>query len=250
MQSARLKAADIARCRDFSHDACGLDVRQRFADTGYFRPDVATHFGENLAWGGAAGRQPARLAARLARLGRASREPAQAGLDRAGHRARLRRELPRHREQPDLGLALRPPGLGGSGERAAVPPGRAARPQAASSIAPVSQRIRTLPASLPGNEHRTLATSALPPDPPRPSATTLPPNARCPDDRGPGGRLVGRVGRRSRRPANAPGSRRSSAPTTTSRASNAAASRTTRGRRSRVSPRARRRSVWARSSRR
>lgn len=58
MQSARLKAADIARCLDFSHDACGLDVRQRFADTGYFRADVPTHFGENLAWGGASAGSP------------------------------------------------------------------------------------------------------------------------------------------------------------------------------------------------
>jgi uncharacterized protein YkwD len=58
MQSAQLKAADIARCRDFSHDACGLDVRQRFADTGYFRPDIATHFGENLAWGAATAGTP------------------------------------------------------------------------------------------------------------------------------------------------------------------------------------------------
>ena len=58
MRSAELKAADIARCRHFSHDACGLDVRQRFADAGYFRADVPTHFGENLAWGAAAAGSP------------------------------------------------------------------------------------------------------------------------------------------------------------------------------------------------
>ena len=52
MQSAKLKADDIVRCREFSHDACGVDVRQHFADSGYFRADVETAFGENLAWGG------------------------------------------------------------------------------------------------------------------------------------------------------------------------------------------------------
>jgi Cysteine-rich secretory protein family len=58
MRSAELKAGDIARCRDFSHDACGLDVRQRFADVGYFRADASTHFGENLAWGAASAGSP------------------------------------------------------------------------------------------------------------------------------------------------------------------------------------------------
>lgn len=58
MRSAQLKADDIARCRDFSHDACGLDVRQRFADAGYLRTDVVTRYGENLAWGGAEAGSP------------------------------------------------------------------------------------------------------------------------------------------------------------------------------------------------
>jgi uncharacterized protein YkwD len=58
MRSAQLKAGDITRCRDFSHDACGLDVRRRFADSGYFRSDSPTHFGENLAWGAAEAGSP------------------------------------------------------------------------------------------------------------------------------------------------------------------------------------------------
>jgi uncharacterized protein YkwD len=52
MNSAKYKADDIVRCNQFAHDACGFDVRQRFADAGYFRSDVQSRFGENLAWGG------------------------------------------------------------------------------------------------------------------------------------------------------------------------------------------------------
>jgi uncharacterized protein YkwD len=51
MNSAKYKAGDIVRCNQFAHDACGFDVRQRFADSGYFRSDMQTRFGENLAWG-------------------------------------------------------------------------------------------------------------------------------------------------------------------------------------------------------
>ena len=51
MNSAKYKADDIVRCNQFAHDACGFDVRQRFADSGYFRSDIKTRFGENLAWG-------------------------------------------------------------------------------------------------------------------------------------------------------------------------------------------------------
>ena len=51
MNSAKFKADDIVRCNQFAHDACGFDVRQRFADSGYFRTDTQTRFGENLAWG-------------------------------------------------------------------------------------------------------------------------------------------------------------------------------------------------------
>ena len=53
MRSAELKAAAIVRCREFSHEACGIDVRQPFADAGYFGGAFTSHFGENLAWGGA-----------------------------------------------------------------------------------------------------------------------------------------------------------------------------------------------------
>src|ERR671910_3557444 len=58
MKSAELKVQDIVRCAEFSHDACGVDVRQRFADSGYFRADLETAFGENLAWGGAEAGSP------------------------------------------------------------------------------------------------------------------------------------------------------------------------------------------------
>ena len=58
--------------------------------------------------------------------------------------------------------------VGGLGETTAVPLGRAARPDAASSVAPVELRLRTLPASLPRNEHRTPATSDPPIPPARP----------------------------------------------------------------------------------
>ena len=58
MRSARMKADDIVRCNQFAHDACGFDVRQRFADSGYFRSDVPSRFGENLAWGSAEAGSP------------------------------------------------------------------------------------------------------------------------------------------------------------------------------------------------
>lgn len=53
MLSAEIKAAEIVRCNQFSHEACGIDVRQPFADSGYFAPNSESRFGENLAWGGA-----------------------------------------------------------------------------------------------------------------------------------------------------------------------------------------------------
>jgi uncharacterized protein YkwD len=87
MRSAQLKAEDIVRCTDFSHTACGLDVRQRFADSGYFRSDVRTAFGENLAWGGAEAGSP-----RGAVLG---------WLDSPKHRANLFKP-----EWTDQGIAL------------------------------------------------------------------------------------------------------------------------------------------------
>ena len=58
MRSAQLKAADIVRCGDFEHDACGLEVRQRFADSGYFDVAADTAYGENLAWGDAQAGSP------------------------------------------------------------------------------------------------------------------------------------------------------------------------------------------------
>jgi uncharacterized protein YkwD len=58
MRSATLKASDIVRCRQFSHQACGADVRKAFIDSGYFAPNVNSRFGENLAWGGAEAGSP------------------------------------------------------------------------------------------------------------------------------------------------------------------------------------------------
>ena len=64
----------------------------------------------------------------------------------------------------------RPPlhDLGGLGAITAVSSGRAARPEAASSVAPTLRVLatRTLPASLPRNDHRTPTTSDIPPNPP------------------------------------------------------------------------------------
>lgn len=58
MRSAELKAADIVRCNEFSHEACHKDVKQPFADAGYFSPTSDTRFGENLAWGGSEAGSP------------------------------------------------------------------------------------------------------------------------------------------------------------------------------------------------
>jgi hypothetical protein len=77
MRSASLKSSDIVRCEHFSHEACGADVRQSFADSGYFAPNVDSRFGENLAWGGSEAGSP-----RGALLG---------WLDSAEHRANLLR---------------------------------------------------------------------------------------------------------------------------------------------------------------
>lgn len=87
MRSAALKAEDIVRCAQFSHEACGLDVRQRFRDSGYFAPDVDSRFGENLAWGGSEAGSP-----RGALLG---------WLDSPAHRANLLRG-----EWTEQGIAL------------------------------------------------------------------------------------------------------------------------------------------------
>jgi uncharacterized protein YkwD len=87
MSSAKYKADDIVRCNQFAHDACGFDVRQRFADAGYFRSDVRSRFGENLAWGSVEAGSP-----RGALLG---------WLDSAEHRANLFKP-----EWTDQGVAL------------------------------------------------------------------------------------------------------------------------------------------------
>jgi len=87
MNSAKYKADDIVRCNQFAHDACGFDVRQRFADAGYFRSDLRSRFGENLAWGSLEAGSP-----RGALLG---------WLDSAEHRANLFKP-----EWTDQGIAL------------------------------------------------------------------------------------------------------------------------------------------------
>ncbi len=87
MNSAKYKADDIVRCNQFAHDACGFDVRQRFADSGYFRSDVRSRFRENLAWGSIEAGSP-----RGVLLG---------WLDSAEHRANLFKP-----EWTDQGIAL------------------------------------------------------------------------------------------------------------------------------------------------
>src|SRR6476661_2573683 len=56
--------------------------------------------------------------------------------------------------------------LGGFGEIRVVPPGRAGRPQAVSSVAPIAL-LSGLPASLPANDRRTPSTNSISPNPPR-----------------------------------------------------------------------------------
>lgn len=58
MLSARLKARDIVRCRQFEHEACGYEVRRRFSDSGYFDVAADTAYGENLAWGSSSAGSP------------------------------------------------------------------------------------------------------------------------------------------------------------------------------------------------
>jgi uncharacterized protein YkwD len=77
VRSATLKASDIVRCEQFSHQACGADVRKSFIDSGYFAPNVDSRFGENLAWGASEAGSP-----RGALLG---------WLDSPAHRANLLR---------------------------------------------------------------------------------------------------------------------------------------------------------------
>jgi uroporphyrinogen decarboxylase len=57
---------------------------------------------------------------------------------------------------------------GGFGAKESVPQGRAGRPLAASSVAPIAHSLLTLPASLPANDQRTPATSTFTPNPPSP----------------------------------------------------------------------------------
>ena len=75
MSSAKFKADDIVRCNQFAHDACGFDVRQRFADSGLLpqRPP-----------------EPLRREPRLGRVEAGSPRGALLGwLDSAEHRANL-----------------------------------------------------------------------------------------------------------------------------------------------------------------
>lgn len=51
MQSARIKADDIVRCREFSHTACGATVVSAFERASYVSPYQSSRYGENLAWG-------------------------------------------------------------------------------------------------------------------------------------------------------------------------------------------------------
>lgn len=49
--SANSKAADIARCDDFSHTACGKTVSAPFEESGYISSEFSWDVGENLAFG-------------------------------------------------------------------------------------------------------------------------------------------------------------------------------------------------------
>lgn len=51
MRSTRIKADDIVRCGQWSHTACGFDVRSAFERAGYVNPYVTSRYGENLALG-------------------------------------------------------------------------------------------------------------------------------------------------------------------------------------------------------
>lgn len=48
-RSAGMRAADIRRCQDFSHTACGEPFLDVFEVVGYFTGTAAV--GENIAWG-------------------------------------------------------------------------------------------------------------------------------------------------------------------------------------------------------
>ncbi len=53
MVSAKIKADDIVRCREFSHTACDATTLSAFERAGYVNPYVSSRYGENLAWGAA-----------------------------------------------------------------------------------------------------------------------------------------------------------------------------------------------------
>lgn len=50
-ESARAKAADVVRCNEFSHTACGTDVREAFERAGYGDGCRSWRVGENLGLG-------------------------------------------------------------------------------------------------------------------------------------------------------------------------------------------------------
>ena len=53
MRAADLKAADIIRCQDFSHHACGTEADARARQSGH-----KGAFGENIAWSTGPARSP------------------------------------------------------------------------------------------------------------------------------------------------------------------------------------------------
>ena len=102
--------------------------------------------------GGASGKAGSRRVRPRVRRRHRTELPRSAG---AVGESRLRRTAPSLQSSP-----RRPPKLRSGLTNPAEPPGRAARPDAASSVAPVV-RLPRLPASLPRNEHRTPATSRI-----------------------------------------------------------------------------------------
>jgi uncharacterized protein YkwD len=50
-KTAQMKAADIRRCNQFDHDACGKEWDTVFKSSGYWTSRLSVLIGENLAWG-------------------------------------------------------------------------------------------------------------------------------------------------------------------------------------------------------
>ena len=110
MRSALLKTIYIARCRQFSHQACGKPAGDAFERVDYRASALSTGVGENIAWGAALAGSPRHVL--NAWLGSPTHR---ANLLRAAWReqgiALLRLDALRRRERESLDLPLRLPAL-------------------------------------------------------------------------------------------------------------------------------------------